>query len=98
MGRNLKGQGKMSIVQKNTWSAKAVRTCTSMMPVSGSRKGSCKRCGMCCKLPAPCPFLRYNEAGESCCGIYGVRPPVCRKYPRTKPELITADTCGFSFG
>ncbi len=82
---------------KNTWSAKAKRTVTSVLPVDKSRNGSCNRCGACCKLPNPCPFLGVDEDGLCICKIYRLRPFNCRKYPRSKSELLTADTCGYSF-
>jgi Fe-S-cluster containining protein len=87
----------VDIKTKNTWSAKVKRTITSILPVDKSRKGKCTRCGACCKLPNPCPFLGIDENGLCTCKIYSLRPLNCRKYPRTKSELITADTCGHSF-
>lgn len=87
----------MRVVEKNTWSAKAVRQLTSLRPVADTRKGECRRCGNCCKLPRTCPFLRYNSDGESYCRIYKLRPLSCKKYPRTRHELLTKDTCGFAF-
>jgi Fe-S-cluster containining protein len=77
--------------------AKAKRTITSVLPVSERRKGTCINCGACCKLPNICPFLEYRADGKSYCTIYPIRPLNCRKYPRTKSEFITADTCGFRF-
>ena len=82
---------------QNTWAAKLKRTFTSVLPVDKNRQGNCKRCGSCCKLPNRCAFLRFNEQGLSECAVYPFRPLNCRKYPRTKSELITADTCGFNF-
>lgn len=76
---------------------KLVRLGTSLLPVAPDRRGTCNRCGECCKLPYPCPFLRYDAEGLSSCAIYRVRPPSCRKYPRTAAENLTAETCGFYF-
>jgi Fe-S-cluster containining protein len=87
----------MSDQQRNTWAAKLKRTLTSMLPVSKDRKGHCVNCGACCKLPNVCPFLKPGPDGKGYCGIYSLRPLNCRKYPRTKSELITAETCGFHF-
>jgi len=90
----------MSIIDiktKNTWSAKAKRTVTSVFPVDKSRKGRCSRCGACCKLPNPCAFLSIDKDGLSACKLYWLRPLNCRKYPRSKSELITDDTCGYIF-
>ncbi len=87
----------MADSQKNTWQAKIKRTLTSVLPVARNRKGQCLLCGACCRLPNVCLFLRTNGTGEMYCSIYHVRPLNCRKYPRTQPEQITADTCGFRF-
>lgn len=76
---------------------KLKRLATSLLPVAANRIGSCNRCGECCKLPYPCPFLRYDAEGLSLCAIYNFRPPSCRKYPRTSEENLTAEICGFSF-
>ena len=81
----------------NTVIAKTKRTLTSVLPVSRKRKGACVNCGECCKLPHVCPFLKHKPGGHSCCDIYPIRPLNCRKYPRAKSELSTADTCGFRF-
>ena len=77
--------------------AKAKRTITSVLPVSKNRKGACVNCGACCKLPYKCPFSKYEPDGRCHCRIYSLRPLNCRKYPRTKSECITAETCGFRF-
>lgn len=73
------------------------RFSTSLLPVDSSRRGECNRCGACCKLPFPCPFLRFDEEGLSSCAVYHLRPPSCRKYPRTASEHITQDQCGYYF-
>jgi len=82
---------------KNNMTAKVKRSVTSLLPVAKNRKGHCVRCGVCCKLPNVCQFLATNEKDESYCKVYRLRPPTCRKYPRTKSEFLTADTCGYSF-
>jgi len=82
---------------KNNMTAKVKRSVTSLLPVAKNRKGRCIRCGVCCKLPDVCPFLATSEKGESYCSVYRLRPPTCRKYPRTKSEFLTADTCGYNF-
>jgi uncharacterized protein len=76
---------------------KLKRLTTSLLPVDPSRKGECNRCGACCKLPYPCPFLRFDEAGLASCAVYHVRPPSCRKYPRVASENLTQEQCGFYF-
>lgn len=83
--------------KRNTWGAKLKRTFTSVLPVSKERKGQCVHCGACCRLPNVCPFLKSNGDGRGGCSIYFLRPLNCRKYPRTKSEHITAETCGYSF-
>ncbi|MBL7154145.1 MAG: YkgJ family cysteine cluster protein [Phycisphaerae bacterium] len=82
---------------KNTWRARMARTVTALLPVSKNRKGQCIGCGACCKLPNVCPFLKHHPDGKSYCAIYSIRPLNCRKYPRTKSEFITEETCGFRF-
>jgi Fe-S-cluster containining protein len=76
---------------------KLKRFSTSLLPVEAGRQGSCNRCGACCQLPFPCPFLRFDEEGLSSCSIYYARPPSCRKYPRSANENVTPETCGFYF-
>ena len=68
---------------------KLKRLTTSLLPVDSNRGGECNRCGACCKLPYPCPFLRYDDQGLSSCAVYHFRPPSCRKYPRTESENLT---------
>jgi Fe-S-cluster containining protein len=76
---------------------KLKRFATSLLPVDETRGGECNRCGECCKLPYPCPFLRYDEDGLSSCAVYAFRPPSCRKYPRTRAENLTKHSCGYYF-
>lgn len=76
---------------------KFIRLMTSLRPIDPNRRGACNRCGDCCKLPYPCPFLRFDEEGLSRCAVYRFRPPSCRKYPRVAAENLTPQTCGFSF-
>ncbi|MFC1738714.1 hypothetical protein ACFL1G_06665 [Planctomycetota bacterium] len=84
-------------LQKNTWSAKLKRTLTSVLPLDNKRRGKCIRCGACCKLPNVCWFLGVDGKGQYYCKTHRFRPLNCRKYPRTKAEQLTADTCGFTF-
>jgi hypothetical protein len=76
---------------------KLKRFLTSLLPIAANRRGECNRCGQCCKLPFPCPFLRFDESGLSSCAVYFARPPSCRKYPRVESENLTPDTCGYYF-
>jgi Fe-S-cluster containining protein len=76
---------------------KTKRLLTSLLPVDPARTGACNRCGACCKLPYPCPFLRFDDEGLSRCAVYAVRPPSCRKYPRVAAEQLTPEQCGYSF-
>ena len=71
---------------------KVQRTVTALLPVDETRIGYCRKCGQCCRFAFECPFL-----GEEKCAIYSLRPPQCRKYPRTEEESIVRD-CGFTFG
>lgn len=63
------------------------------MPVRKGRKGECEGCGDCCRLPFKCFFL----SDENKCRIYALRPPQCRKFPRTKKDLTEVDSCGFAW-
>ena len=76
---------------------KLKRFLTSLLPIAENRRGECNRCGQCCKLPFPCPFLRFDEQGLSSCAVYFARPPSCRKYPRIASENLTPETCGYYF-
>ncbi len=76
---------------------KLKRLTTSLLPVDPQRQGECNRCGACCKLPYPCPFLRFDDEGLSSCAAYRFRPPSCRKYPRVASENLTPEQCGFYF-
>lgn len=67
------------------------------LPIDAGRRGDCNRCGDCCKLPYPCPFLQFDAEGLSRCAVYHFRPPSCRKYPRIAAENLTTQTCGFYF-
>ena len=84
------------MADKNTFFSKLRRLITCLLPVDKTRTGECRNCGACCELPYPCPMLRY-ENGTSRCLIYAVRPPSCRRYPRTPAEHITVAVCGYSF-
>ena len=44
---------------------KVKRFTTSLLPIDETRQGECNRCGACCKLPYPCPFLRFDDEGLS---------------------------------
>lgn len=79
------------------WWFKLKRAFTSLLPIDAGRAGECNRCGACCKLPVPCPFLRFDAEGLSSCAVYFARPPSCRKYPRTAAENVTPETCGYYF-
>jgi uncharacterized protein len=86
------------LLKDNTWTAKAKRTATSVLPVDKRRRGKCLRCGACCHLPVRCAFLSEDENGQYSCTIWRFRPLNCRKYPRTRSELLTKKTCGYYFG
>jgi Fe-S-cluster containining protein len=69
-----------------------------VLPVDKRRDGECNRCGACCKFLFECPFLKVVEGNPNSfeCRIYPIRPPQCRKYPRTKAEQIH-EPCGYYF-
>lgn len=73
------------------------RTISCLLPVAENRKGNCKGCGECCKLPTQCPYLQYTKSGTAHCKIYKFRPLNCRKYPRTSKESLTKHVCGYDF-
>ncbi|OHB53918.1 MAG: hypothetical protein A2Y07_00665 [Planctomycetes bacterium GWF2_50_10] len=85
------------IFEENTWAARARRTVTSVLPVDKGRKGRCRRCGACCKLPVECTFLAVDEDGLCSCKIWRLRPLNCRKYPRSCDEHLTREICGYYF-
>jgi len=45
-----------------------------------------------------CPFLKFEDGKPNTarCSAYKIRPPQCRKYPRTKNEQIHLP-CGYAF-
>ncbi len=88
-------EGSGTVRDRNNFASKLKRTLTSVLPVDPHRVGECDQCGKCCVLPVPCPFYD-SEKGEKRCSIYPVRPPQCRKYPRTAEEQIVFP-CGYSF-
>ena len=74
------------------------RTFTSLLPVEEGRSGECNNCGACCHLPFRCVFLKTGENNKEFCSIYTVRPPNCRKFPRTREEHeLVKNSCGFTF-
>lgn len=77
---------------------KIERAFTAILPVDKNRAGSCNNCGACCRLPTRCIFLKSAEDNKEYCSIYVVRPPSCRKFPRTIEQLKhVSETCSFSF-
>ncbi len=77
---------------------KIKRTFTSLLPIDKSRSGECNGCGDCCKLPFRCLFLKDMPDGTSRCSIYSIRPPNCRKFPRSRAQWETVkENCGFKF-
>ncbi|MGQ9587079.1 MAG: hypothetical protein ACUVT7_01680 [Thermoplasmata archaeon] len=78
---------------------KIMRFLTSLvLPVDANRSGGCKKCGGCCMFLFKCPFLRFDKGnpGSATCRAYIIRPPQCRKYPRTRGEQIH-QPCGYYF-
>ncbi|MCZ7395555.1 MAG: hypothetical protein ABOK23_06480 [Candidatus Methanoperedens sp.] len=83
----------------NGLTGKIRRAATSLiLPVDGKRAGECKNCGSCCMFLYKCPFLRFENynSRKAICTIHGIRPPMCRKYPRTKSEQ-GHQPCGYYF-
>ena len=84
------------MTMKNNWTAKIIRTITSVLPVAKNRRGHCLNCGKCCYLPNKCPFLK-TKGDKTYCSIYIIRPLNCRKYPRTEKECLIKEGCGYTF-
>jgi len=62
------------------------------------RKGECKRCGLCCKELANCPYLEYDENGLAVCRIYERRFENCVAYPIDERCFRgVSGKCGFYF-
>lgn len=66
------------------------------------RLGHCARSGACCHLTYTCAF--YKNLGDTGgCGVYSLRPRVCRYFPIDERDLAERDLlmpdhpCGFSF-
>jgi len=82
---------------KNTWGQKLKRTITGFLQAAPNRRGSCLKCGACCKLMFRCPFLSYDgNSSRAQCPVYRFRPPACRKYPRVEGEQVCFP-CGYYF-
>src|SRR5574341_2545993 len=78
---------------------KTKRFTTSLIfSVDVKRAGECRNCGACCIFLYKCPFLKFenNNSHKAICTVYSIRPPQCRKYPRTKREQIH-QPCGYYF-
>ena len=77
---------------------KIIRTFTSLLPVDKNRTGECNNCGACCRLPFRCTFLKSADDGKEYCSIYKIRPPNCRKFPRSLEQYsLVEETCSFDF-
>ncbi|MFH1835002.1 MAG: hypothetical protein ABH851_02310 [Methanobacteriota archaeon] len=72
---------------------KIKRSRESLLPVEKDRVGECRLCGGCCRLPFKCLFLSKKNT----CFIYTIRPPQCRKYPRTRDDKTFCPDCGFTW-
>ena len=93
------GGSKVPKAKSGPFDGKATRFFTSLaLPIDSKRKGECSRCGACCKFLVTCPFLEYENGDptKSRCKAYAIRPPQCRKYPRSKKEQIH-HPCGYRF-
>lgn len=86
-------------MRESPFDGKLKRFATSLvLPVDPTREGECSRCGACCMFLVRCPFLKFEPGNPSSvsCRAYMIRPPQCRKYPRTKKEQIH-QPCGYYF-
>jgi len=85
--------------ERGPFEGKVTRLFTSLLlPVDPNRRGQCESCGACCRFLFSCPFLKTRDdaPGKYRCSAYGIRPPQCRKYPRTRSEQIHTP-CGYTF-
>jgi len=73
---------------------------------TATRKGACRRCGICCHLVAnKCGWLKLHPDATSSCGVYGFRcTPNCGAFPIDARDIadrnLVAPTdvpCGYSF-
>ncbi len=68
-----------------------------------TRKGTCLRCGACCRFAVKCPFLKRLDTGLSVCKIYKNIPLNCSNFPIDEEDLKERDLlmpdkpCGFYF-
>ncbi|MBS3127934.1 hypothetical protein J4410_02220 [Candidatus Woesearchaeota archaeon] len=82
-------------------SHKTLRFFQSFQGVEEGRKGQCtpeqcetldgRKGSACCKLGYVCPCLKKNTQ----CGVYQIRPPNCRVFPRTREDLSLVKNCGY---
>lgn len=67
------------------------------------RVGECARCGACCWLGHPCPYLVFGDDSLTSCNIHTRRATNCRIFPVDEKDLhdrdlLLPDTpCGYSF-
>lgn len=67
------------------------------------RKGSCKRCGVCCRLfMTQCVYLRFENGRSSCIKYKGFRMPNCGIFPIDERDIKDRDAlsnipCGYYF-
>lgn len=67
------------------------------------RLGTCRRCGLCCRLLFKCPFLKTLTDGTCRCMIHGQRPANCKLFPIDERDLRERDwvdgkiPCGYRF-
>jgi len=67
------------------------------------RKGTCKRCGACCRLLFRCVYADQCHGGGVSCRIYSRRPVNCRIFPLDREHLAERDlmmpdrSCGYYF-
>lgn len=86
-------------LEHGPFDGKVTRFFTSLvLRVDPGRHGQCESCGACCRFLFHCPFLKPREdaPGKYRCVAYAIRPPQCRKYPRTRTEQIHTP-CGYKF-
>ena len=80
---------------------KTVRLAGILHGIEPGRKGRCtpdlcatldgRQGAACCKIGYAGPCVKSDHA----CGVYSVRPPNCRVFPRTRGDLKHVKNCGY---
>ena len=85
----------------NELGKKTVRFAGIIHGLEPGRQGSCtpqqcstldgRKGAACCRIGYVCPCIKADHA----CGVYNIRPPNCRVFPRTREDLSLVSGCGY---